>query len=78
MRTSWMLGFEPPCVRYIESLQNWVNGTGCLAREETAYLSHCQDLACLAPTTDSAIFQLQNWIEDRPIALWLGFYKVRI
>lgn len=77
-RTSRILELDPPCTRDIESLQNWVDGTGCLAREETAYLSQCQDLACLAPTRDSAIFQLQTWVEDRLIALWPEYYKVRI
>jgi hypothetical protein len=53
-----------------------VNGTGCLSREETAYLEHDRDLICLAPSGDSAIGQLEIWVEDKIIRFYRGFREV--
>jgi uncharacterized protein DUF6594 len=74
-----MLSFGPAEQRDIESLQNWVNGTGCLAREETAYLAHQKELISLAPVADSAVIQLETWVEDKLIRFHrrYGFRSVR-
>lgn len=72
-----MLNFVPAQQRDINSLQNWVNGTGYLAREETAYLTHHHELVSLAPGGDSAIVKLEAWVEDKFIQLWRDFRKVR-
>lgn len=61
--------------RDVESLQNWLNGTGCLAREETTYLAY-RDLASLASAGDSAITQLEAWVEAKLIRYYGGFRKV--
>jgi hypothetical protein len=39
-----MLSYEAAKPRDISSLQNWVDGNGCIAREETAYLARHKDL----------------------------------
>ncbi|KAI0383371.1 hypothetical protein F5Y04DRAFT_33591 [Hypomontagnella monticulosa] len=75
-RTSRMLSFDPAQRRDVESLQNWLGGTGCLAREEAAYLRQ-QGLVCLAPTGDNATMQLEAWVENRLIQLCSGFLKNR-
>ena len=62
--------------RDIESLQNWLSGTGCLAREETAYLAH-RELVSLAPAGDGAIVQLEALVETQLIRFYRGFRKVR-
>ena len=72
-----MLNFGPAQRRDIESLQNWLDGTGCLAREETAYLTHHQELVFLAPAGDNAVLQLEAWVEDKLIRFYRGFRKVR-
>ncbi|KAI1149626.1 hypothetical protein F4825DRAFT_463951 [Nemania diffusa] len=46
-----------------ESLQNWLDGTGCLAREETT------------PAADNATMLLNTWIEAKPIRLYRGFRR---
>ncbi|KAK4076865.1 hypothetical protein Purlil1_12547 [Purpureocillium lilacinum] len=76
-RTSRMLGLGSAQPRDVESLQNWLEGTGCLDREEAAYLTHRHDLTSLAPMGDTAVLQLETWIEDRLIRLWRGFRKNR-
>ena len=72
-----MLSFGPAQRRDVESLQNWLDGTGCLAREETAYLAHRRELVSLAPVADSAVVQLEAWVEDKLIRFCRGFRRVR-
>jgi hypothetical protein len=72
-----MMNFGPAQRRDVESLQNWLDGTGCLAREETAYLTHNRELVSLAPAGDNAILQLEAWVEDKLIRFYRGFRKVR-
>ena len=54
-----------------------MDGNGCLARDETAYLSHRHELVHLAPVVDSAVLQLETWVEDRLIRYWRSFRNVR-
>ncbi len=53
--------------RDVESLQNWQAGTGSMAREETAYLSHHEELISVVPAGDNAVLQLETWVEDKLI-----------
>ena len=62
--------------RDVVNLQNWVDGTGSLDRDETAYLSEPADLAGLVPPGDSATTQLESWVEDCLIRLHKGFRQV--
>lgn len=73
-----MLRLQPAEGRDISSLQNWVEATGCLARQETAYLAYRSDLASLAPAVDSAVLQLETWVEDKLVQYWQGFRSVRM
>lgn len=77
-RTSRIFCLQPAEGRDIASLQNWVEATGCLAREETAYLAYRNDLASLAPAVDSAVRQLETWVEDKLVQYWQGFRSVRM
>ena len=76
-RTSRILRLQSAEGRDIASLQNWVEATGCLAREETAYLGFHSDLASLAPTGDGAVLQLETWVEDKLLQYWQGFRNVK-
>ncbi len=75
-RTHRMLSFGYAQNRDVESLQNWVNGTGCLARQETAYLAHGRDLVSLAPAGDNAMVRFEIWVEDKLIRFYRGFREV--
>ena len=72
-----MLSFSAAQGREVESLQNWLDGNGCLAREETAYLTHHRELISLAPAGDSATLQFESWVEDKLIRFCRAFRKVR-
>jgi hypothetical protein len=63
--------------RDVRSLRNWVAGTGSLARNETAYLAHLNELVSLTPVVDSAVTQLETWVEGKLIQYWRGFRRVR-
>ncbi|ETS86571.1 hypothetical protein PFICI_00399 [Pestalotiopsis fici W106-1] len=73
-RTTRILSLGKAQHRDVESLQNWLDGNGCLAREEAAYLSH-RELITLAPPRDNAIAQFEAWIEDKLIRFDRNFRK---
>ena len=70
-RTYKILSFDHAPTRDVLSLQNWVDGTGCLSREETEYLKQGQELMSLAPPSDGAMKQFEDWVED----LFIRYYK---
>jgi hypothetical protein len=72
-----MLSLRPAERRDVESLNHWLDGNGCLAEEESAYLTHHGELVSLAPASDNAMLQIESWVEDKFIRLWSGFRKVR-
>jgi hypothetical protein len=73
-----MLSFEAAKPRDVLSLQNWVNGNACLAREETAYLTRCNELLSVASLGDGAVSWLEAKVEDILIRFYKVVYKVRI
>ena len=75
-RARFMLHIDSARPRDIESLQNWINGTGCIARAETSYLARQQDLVSLGRQRDNAVQQLETWVEDKLVFFWRGFRKV--
>ncbi|KAJ5489859.1 hypothetical protein N7453_010684 [Penicillium expansum] len=74
-RTHRILELSPPSQRDVESLQNWLDGTGAVARDERVYLTHFQDLVTVAPTGDTAVVRLETWIEDKMIRYYGSFRK---
>lgn len=64
-----MLSSEPAKPRDVRSLQNWVNGNGCLSWEETEYLTHYHDLRSLVSLEDGAAARFEAWIEDNLVRL---------
>ncbi len=59
------MSFNHALPRDVMSLQNWVEGTGCLSREETKYLEHERELFSLVPPGDNTMKQLEDWVEDQ-------------
>lgn len=71
-----MLSSSQARERDVQSLRNWLDGNGCLAREETEYLSHRGDLVSLAAPGDNAVVQLEAWVEDKVIKYHRRFREV--
>ena len=66
-RNSRILNYEQASTRSVGSLRRWLDGTWCMARDETAYLYQDRDLIGLACMKDNAIDKLVSWVEDRLI-----------
>ena len=73
-----MLGHRLASPRVRSSLQNWVRGNGCIAREERAFLDHVEDLIELEQSRDGVAAKLESWVEDNLIRFYPGFRQVRL
>lgn len=71
-----MLSLDDAGIRDTDSLQNWVNGNGSVAREETEYLENSRDLTRIAPLKDTGLERAEKWVEDSAIRCWRGFREV--
>ncbi|KAK4210288.1 hypothetical protein QBC37DRAFT_322470 [Rhypophila decipiens] len=63
-RSRRMLSLEKAQKRNVNSLQNWLDGTGCVDKDETIYLQHDHELVSLAAGQDGATLHLESWLED--------------
>lgn len=62
-RNHQMLSFESPRPKAVSSLQNWIKGTGSIARRESEYLNHSSDLLGAVVTDDTVIAWLEQLTE---------------
>ncbi|KAH8589139.1 hypothetical protein B0O99DRAFT_637335 [Bisporella sp. PMI_857] len=72
-RNHRMLNHESAQPLNVASLQNWVQSTGCLSRDETAYLGAEEDLICVAAQTDTFLVRLELLLERALLSCWSGF-----
>ncbi|MCJ1460831.1 hypothetical protein MMC28_011213 [Mycoblastus sanguinarius] len=70
-----MLNYRPAPKRAVANLNNWVQGTVPLAREETAYLQRETDLLCVNVPTDNALVQLEEMIESVFVRFHKAYHK---
>ncbi|KAH8897682.1 hypothetical protein GQ53DRAFT_637562, partial [Thozetella sp. PMI_491] len=61
----------------VESLKNWIDGTGSLSSAETSYLGHAHDLVSLASCDDKATRQIENWLGMKFVNYFPKFREVR-
>ncbi|KAH7017220.1 hypothetical protein EDB80DRAFT_704407 [Ilyonectria destructans] len=76
-RSNRVMSFGSAQMRDVGSLQNWLNSSGCLDREEGAYLTHHRDLFALSPIGDDAVLKFESWVEDKLIRFHSGFRNSR-
>lgn len=62
-----------PC--HVNSIRNWFTGNACIARPETKFLDHDDDLLTISPPEDGTLSSLENWVEDALIYLNSGYYR---
>ena len=72
-----MLSCSRANARDIASLQNWLERTGCVSEDEISYLDRENELVTLASSSDLAMKQLEDWIEDQLIRYHKGFRAVQ-
>lgn len=54
--------YETASAKLVSSLLNWVDGNGCIARAETAYLDS-DELISIASIDDTVMVWLETWVE---------------
>lgn len=62
------MGFESPESQHVLSLQNWLQGNACIAREESRFLGHSEDLFTFSQPNDGVV----SWLE-RMVSASLAF-----
>ncbi|KAK0633929.1 hypothetical protein B0T14DRAFT_576202 [Immersiella caudata] len=67
-RSNQVLGFESPESQHDLSLQNWLEGNACIAREESRFLEHSDDLFTFSRSNDRVV----SWLE-RTVSKLLAF-----
>lgn len=70
------LGMETARSRFVLGLQNWINGNGCLARDETEYLKYRNDLLSIATADDGAVMKMESWVVNALIRWYKRFHQV--
>lgn len=75
-RSHRILSISKAPTRDVANLQNWVDGTGAIAREETEFLGHRDELMSLVPPADIATSRIESWVEDMLIRFYRGFREV--
>lgn len=63
--TREMLALSAAQPQDVQSIKNWLDGTGCVARDERMYLDHERELVALSPAGDNAVLQLETWVEKK-------------
>ncbi|UPK92984.1 hypothetical protein LCI18_003919 [Fusarium solani-melongenae] len=66
-RTQKALSLNTAEQRDVDSLQNWLRGTGCVDRQEIRFPEHRNELSSLALTNDNAMIKFEVWVEDKLI-----------
>ncbi|CAG8973488.1 hypothetical protein HYALB_00002813 [Hymenoscyphus albidus] len=74
-QSSKVLAYPASTERDIISLNNWVEGTSCLARQDSSYLDHKDDLMNLTGPVDNAITRTESVVEDSMFGL--RYYLLR-
>jgi len=64
-----MLSYSSPQLRDVTSLENWIERTACLARDETAYLARKDDLLSITTPNDDLLVGLEQLCENGVIAV---------
>ncbi|KAI8664308.1 hypothetical protein NCS55_00939000 [Fusarium keratoplasticum] len=76
-RTQKALSLNTAEQRDVDSLQNWLRGTGCVDRQEIRFLEHRNELSSLALTNDNAMIKFEVWVEDKLIRFSQRFRQSR-
>lgn len=64
--------------RDVEGLRKWVDGNGCIAKEESRYLGHGKDLFTFSSEDEDPLSRLERSVEDALVSFFRGYYKVSL
>lgn len=71
------MAFEAAPRRDVTNIRNWLTRNACIARKETAYLEHGEDLISINVPEDSAMTRLEGLVEDIRVYYFEHFRTVR-
>ncbi|KAI5918584.1 hypothetical protein F4810DRAFT_565382 [Camillea tinctor] len=63
-RCQRVFSFESPRPLHVSSIENWLEGNACIARDETKFLGHEGDLLTIAPVEDSVLHSLELFVSS--------------
>jgi hypothetical protein len=72
-RSQRVFAYERPDTKYVSSLQRWIRGNSCIARNEAKFLESGEDLLTLISTEDGAVSWLERYVCDALV----GLFKVK-
>ncbi|KAK8135105.1 hypothetical protein PG984_007117, partial [Apiospora sp. TS-2023a] len=75
-RSHKTLNLKKALSRDVSSLENWVDATSCISRDEREFLHRERELLTLSASEDSAIKKLEDWVEDLLVDRYKGFRAV--
>ncbi|ODM21461.1 hypothetical protein SI65_02305 [Aspergillus cristatus] len=61
--------------RDVEGLRKWVDGNGCIAREESRYLGHGEDLFTFSSEDKDPLSRLERSVEDALVPFFRSYYE---
>lgn len=64
--------------RDVEELRRWVDGNGCIAKEESRYLGHGKDLFTFSSEDEDPLSRLERSVEDALVPFFRSYYKVSL
>lgn len=73
-RSQHAFSYERPHGQYVSSLQRWLRGNPCIARNEAKFLDAGDDLLALSSTEDGVI----NWLERSVCDFFVKLRKVSL
>ncbi|KAH8811035.1 hypothetical protein F5884DRAFT_672926, partial [Xylogone sp. PMI_703] len=71
-RSQRILAYESPDAKYVSSLQRWIRGNSCIARNEAKFLDSGEDLFSLVSTEDGAVSWLERFVCDSLVRIFKG------
>jgi hypothetical protein len=69
-RSQRVFAYESPDTKYVSSLQRWIRGNSCIARNEAKFLESGEDLLTLASMEDGAVSWFERFVCDALVKIF--------
>jgi hypothetical protein len=69
-RSQRMFAYQTPHAQYVSSLQRWIRGNSCIARNEAKFLERGDELLTLSAIEDEAVSWLERIVCDTLVTLF--------
>ena len=69
-RSQRVFAYDSPDTKYVSSLQRWIRGNSCIARNEAKFLESGDDLLALVSMEDGAVSWLESFVCDALVRIF--------